>query len=366
MEISFLPSKMFVYPGPRVSPQGRNNYSFVRSDGTQVPAGRTFARKADKRYCFPLDKSGMKLKTGLDTLIDNPFQNEEFVNKYVKDQWASRVDELTGKEQITMQTYLEVVHNRKPGTYTDEKQISQPFDVEAKENTFFEKYSVSLKDGTNIFTSDTIDGQIAMLCMKMSLSIANSKEEYNPSFHDFYIGQEHEAAQEKATKRQKQAKAIATISNIRDNFDDFVEYQIAVVLRLVHGPVNPIVVREKIDNYLWVQDKGLIERLEKFQSVTKDIKKKESMERLYLRYIFQQALNTRVISIAGGSFIWHSKKGIQNLYNLGTKESTILNMFYTEMQVYDPSLKADNFYGDLINELLGKGVKLLEAKQTEG
>lgn len=360
MENTFLPSSMFVYPGPRVSPQGRNNYAYVRPDGTSIPAGRTFHRKAEKRYCFPLSKDGMKINTGLDELIDNPFTNEEMIAKYVKDQWQSQTSMLREKNQITLQTYLEVLHNRPPGFYTNEKKVYRAFDVDAKENTFFESYSVALSDGTNVFTSESIDGQLAMLVMRANSSIANNKNEYNPSLHDFYIGQEHEAAQEVMSKRAKQGRAIATLSNIYDKFDEFTWYQIAIALEVVIGSVNTVSVKQKLDDYLWVQDKNLNARIDKFNSFVKDIESKEGKEKLYLRYVFQQALNTRVISVANGSFIWHSKKGITNLYNLGTKMNNVLIMFYTEMLKYDPTLNADNFYGDLVQELMGKGIKLIE------
>lgn len=351
---------MFVYPGPRVSPQGRGNYTYVRSDGTQIPAGRTFHRKAEKRYCFPSSKDNTKINTGLEELIENPFQSDEMIAKYVKDQWQDKADMLKAKDQITLQTYLEVMHNRPPGFYTNEKKVAKAFDTEATANSFFESFSVALADNTNVFTSDSIEGQLAMLLMKANPSIANSRSEYNPSLHDFYIGQEHEAAQELATKRRKQASAIAKLATIYEKFDDFTYYQIAIALRLVIGPINTVTVKEKLDDYLWIQSKDLNTRIDHFMNLVKDIESKEGKERLYIKYLFQQAINTRVISVANGSFIWHSKKGVQNLYNLGTKEANILAMFYTEMLKYDPGLKADNFYGDLVAELLGKGVRMLE------
>lgn len=366
MEIAFLPSTMFVYPGNRVSPQGRHNYSFVKNDGTSIPANRTFARQAEKRYCFPLSPDGMKINTGLDELVDNPFQNEEFAKKYIKDQWFGKSEELKAKEQITRQTYLEVLHNRPPGTYTNEKKVFKALDADARENNFFESYSVALQDTTNVFTADTLDGVLAMLCMKVNPSIAPSKAEYNPSFHDFYIGQEHEAAVETANRRQKQSSAIAKLANIKDESDTFILYQIATVLRLVNGPVSPVIVNDKLDDFLWNQDKTLNDRLKRFEELVKGINTQEGRERLYLRYVFQSALNTHIISIANGNFLWHTKRNIPNLYNLGTKESAILNMFSTEMSTYNPDLPVENFYGDLIMELKYKGVRLIENYDNRG
>lgn len=362
MEVSSLiPQKMFVMPVPRVSPQGRHNYSFVKSDGTQVPAGRTFARRAEKRYCFPLSSDGMKIDTGLDTMVDNPFaSNDEFANKYIKDQWIDRKEMLTTKEQITLQTYLEVVHNRPPGTYTSEKKVRKALDTEATDNNFFENFSVALEDGTNVFTSDTIEGQLSMLLMKVSPSVAANKSVANPSLHDFYIGEEHEAVIEKTNRRKKQARAIARLQMIKDNFDDFTLYQVAIVLRLVKGKVNHNIVEKLLDDYLWDQTKDLEQKIDKFERLVKDIEKAENKQKLYLWYVFQQAINERVIGIVNGNYLWHTKKHIQNLYNLGTKQEAILSQFYTEMLAYNPDIEAENFYGDLLVELQNKGVKLID------
>ena len=363
MQITHLPQSMFVYPAQRVSPQGRGSYVYVREDGTQIPAGRTFAKQAEKRYCFPLSKDGMKLETGLNELIDNPFTNDEIADKYIKDQWASRREELQSKEQITKQTYFEVLHNRPPGTYTDEKKVRRPFDTSAEENTFFESYTVSLTDGTNVFTSETIEGQLAMILMKASPSVANSREECNNALHDFYIGAAHEAQIETQNKRKVQGRAIARLNNIYDNYPDFIVYQIATVLELVRGPVNAVMTRNVLDDFLWKQDKTLMDRIQRFNRITDKIDSKEGMEGLYLKYILQQAINTNTIGVVNGNFIWYAKKHVKNLHNLGTKQDKVVNMFYTEMLKYDPELDVENFYGDLITELRFKGVKLIEEEQ---
>lgn len=362
MDISFLPSRMFVYPAPRVSKQGRSNYMYVDDTGRTIPAGRTFARKAVKSYCVPLAPDGMKLNTGLNELIDNPFLNEEFALKNIRDQWLDRKDHLQSSEQITMQTYLEVMHNRPPGTYTDEKKAGL-MDNETKENNFFERYSVSLSDGTNVFTSDTIEGQLGMIVMKACDSIAKSKAECNTAIHDFYIGAENEAIAELETKREKQGKAIAKLHNIFDNYPDFIAYQIAVVLDVVRGTVNALQVRNALSNFLWEQSKNMSTNIDRFNRITRDIESKEGMERLYIRYVFQQAINTRTIEPVNGRFIWHNKRNVKNLYDLGSKQEAIMNSFHAEMMVYHPETAAENFYGDLIQELRFKGVKLIEEEQ---
>jgi len=358
MESTFLPGKMFVYPVPRISPQGRGSYFFTKPDGTEVPAGRTFARNATKVYSFPVSKDGRKIETGLDKKIENPFLNSEYASKHIRGEWIDN-KQVRNDEFITLQTYYEVMHNRPPGTYTSERSSFKNMDKELRTNTFFEQYTMTLRDGTNVFQND-MDGQLAMLCAKASKSIASSKNEMNPSLHDFYIGQEHEAAKEKQSRRQKQAKAVKTLEEIKENYTGFTLYQIATVLKVVSGSVNETVVNNKLDDYIWTDDKNLGSRIENFNNVVKGIKTVEGKERLYLRYVFQQALDTNIIYAKNGIYFWPAKKGIENLHNLGTKRAAILRMFYDEMQTYDETAKVENFYGDLIRQLQLKGVKLNE------
>lgn len=365
MDNTFLPGKMFVYPVPRISPQGRGSYFFTKPDGTEVPAGRTFAKNARKTYCFPVSADGRKIETGLDTKVENPFLNKEYAEKHIKGEWIDN-EAIRNDEFITLQTYYEVMHNRTPGTYTSERSSFKSMDKTLKQNSFFEQYTLTLRDGVNVFNND-MDGQLAMLCARACSKIANSKNEFNTSLHDFYIGQEHEAAKEKQNRRQKQAKAVKVLEEIKENYTGFTLYQIATVLQVVSGSVNEHIVNNKLDDFIWVQDKNLDSRIERFQNVVKGIKTVEGKEKLYLTYVFQQAINTNVIYIKNGNYFWPNKKGIENLYNLGTKKAAILRMFYDEMQTYDKSAQVENFYGDLIRELQLKGVKLNEYnKNSEG
>jgi hypothetical protein len=109
---------------------------------------------------------------------------------------------------------------------------------------------------------------------------------------------------------------------------------------------------------VWVQSPDLNDRLVKFDAAVKDIDTKEGMNKLHIMYIVQQAINTRVFYIAGGQYFWTSKKGIANLYKLGTNIRSIYNMFAQEKLTYNEGSGQENIYGDLIDELKHKGVRL--------
>jgi len=355
----FLPKRMFVYPAPRQSAQGRGNYSYVTTDGTQIPAGRTFAKKATKSYMFPSTPDNTKISTGLSEQIENPFKNKEFADKYIGNQWTDKAEELQSKEYISKQTFLEVVHNRPAGTYTDEKKVKEAFDIEAKENNFFERFSVSLVDDTNIFTSDDPEGALAMMLMYQNPKIANSKDTCNSSLHDFYIGQEHQALIEKSNKREKAGRAVAKLQHLKENYDGFALYKVAIVLGIVKGTrISERVVIDRLEDYIWTQSKDFTDKLDRFMSIASLLDDDTGIRELNMRYLVKQAMNTHTITISGGSFIWHSQKNIPNLYNLGRKEEMIWNMLSQEYIKYNPEIDDDNIYGKLINELRIKDIKV--------
>lgn len=353
----FLPKSIYIYSAPRVSPQGRHNYSYVRPDGTSVPAGRTFAKQAEKRYSFPLESGGTRLKTGLDELIDNPFQDKQFANDHIKDQWSDRKKELTAAAQITKQMFLEVMHNRKPGTYSPEL-TAKAFDVNKADASFMERFNISLSDGTNVFSSGTTEGELAMICAYVNPKIAKSKEACNPSQHDFYIGVENEEVVERTSKRSKVAKAVAKLEALKDKMEEFTLFQLAIVLKAAKGPMSSVGVRDRLDDYIWNESSDQDRRIENFINHAKLTDSQEGLVKLYMKYLLQQALNTGVFQVQGGSFYWPKKKHIKNLYNLGTKEIAVLKMLHEQYDLYEPDTDIENIYSDLIEELKPKNVRV--------
>jgi len=353
----FLPKSIYLYPAPRVSPQGRHNYSYLRPDGTSIPAGRTFAKSAEKRYTFPLSSGGTKLKTGLEELVENPFSNKEFANAHIKDQWTDKKKELMGYTQITKQMYFEVMHNRKPGTYSPELS-SKAFDVNKGDASFMERFSVSLSDGTNVFSADSPEGELAMVCLYTNPKIARSREACNPSQHDFYIGVENEEVVERVTKRAKIAAAVAKLENLKAKLDEFSLYQLAITLKAVKGAMSTVGVRDRLDDFIWNETKEQDKRIALFTEHAKLAENQEGLVKLYVKYLLQQALNTGVFQVQAGRFYWPKKKAIKNLYDLGTNEIAILKMLHDQFDIYEPDTELDNVYGELIRELKTKDVRV--------
>lgn len=365
MVIEGIPSKLFVYPVNRASVQGRHAYQFELEDGTTRPAGRTFARDATKSYSFPSSADNTTLDTGLEKMVTNPFLNSEN-EQYIGSHWLDQKDDLTDESknpELSIQTILEVIDNVPKGEYTSRRSAVKAFDTSKdRKSTFLERFRVQLKDGTNVFTADTKDGRLSILLLKRNNAVAPSKEESNDSLHDFYIGSEHEGLQERKRKRDIIGDAIRNLKDVFDKYNDFTVYQLASVLKVVKGnTMSPVITKDKLEDYVWREGKDQLDRAKKTTTYAKKLLSgKEGVEQIYTEYLVQKAIDNRVLLLDGGRFIWPSKKGIDNLYNLGRNKNTILNMFQDHYRTYDPDLEGENLYGDLISELKEKGVQLID------
>lgn len=359
-----LPEKMFIYPVQRESVQGRNNYMFVKADGSKVPANRTFSRGAHKYYSFPSSADNMSIVTGMNEQMDNPFKMEAH-QVHIGSSWHDRAKELIERDSISVQQYLEVMDNQEPGTYTSTKRITQPFKQRAAdkwEATFLERFRFSFEDNTNVLVSTNPEHRIAMMMARVSPRIANSRDEINPSMHDFYIGQEYEAIRAKRGKRQVIGKAIGMLEELAEKHDAFWMYQLGVIIGEVRVDTPPAIVRDRLEDYLWSQRKDQVQRCEKFiRLVGEFFKDQAGKEATYTRYLMAQAVSTRVWALRTGEYYWTSKKGT-NFYRLGRKVEPILRMIHDEFSKFTADPDTDNVYADLISELKLKGARVVENK----
>ena len=101
--------------------------------------------------------------------------------------------------------------------------------------------------------------------------------------------------------------------------------------------------------------------IQKFNEIIKLINEgAEGMRKVWVLYLIQQALNSNIMSTKAGEYIWHAKKGIDNLYNLGSSKKQVVKLFEAEFDKYQGDDDIENWYKDLLDELKTKGVKLEE------
>jgi len=359
---------MFINPVKRQSVQGRDKYSIVTPGGEVKSMNRTASKDATKRYSFPTDPNNpQRLVTGLDEMIDNPWFGDE-PNKIPEERslpasWYDEADKLVKQEKITKQMYLEILAGVPKGTYTAEKSLNPNISRRLPNDraTVLESFYIILYDKPNKFTDDSPRGRLAQQLAKVSKRIADSKNDINPNRHHFYISEENEAAIERAAKEDIINNAVTDLTILRRKNDEFMSYQIAVVLGLVEGQVQPVIVKDKLNQFIKDKSKNQMDNIEKFNQLIKLLDTGgEGLKKFYVMYLVKQAVNSNVMSVSSGQYIWHSKKGIDNLYQLGNNRKLIHKMFYDELNKYDPELDADNLYKDLAYELRNKGIRINE------
>lgn len=362
---------IYVLHVERQSVQGRHNYSVDLGSGTQVSLGRVRAKGIKIPFGFVKRKGTNILDTGLDVMIENPYYSRD-LNELDQEfkpgsNWVDKYDSIKDREQIDKQTYYEILDNVPQGYYTSVCNMRTMVEIGADAQalrdshpTFLEKFSVFLNEGVNTFPSTSQRGRLGQLVCERHPKIANSRDLINPDYHEFYIGSAEEATIEKNRKIDKVMDAIADLREVQRNYSQFTSYQLAVVLDLLQGDSSDATVELTLKDYIWESKKTnkgkQEERLSNFRDKY-DLLKNDP-DRLYIQYLIKQALNTGVFLTSGTRHImWPNKKGIDNLYDLGTNMKKIERMFFEQLELYDPSIDADNWFADLERELKMKGVR---------
>lgn len=365
---------VFVLPVKRVSVQGRGNYTISLPDGTKVPAERTFHRDVQKTFAFASNKEGTKLITGLEKLIDNPYYQQELDDLpeeiRPKGDWAIKYEELLKpRQQITLQTFYEVLDNVPLGTYTSEKSKitmvnSFGFNSMFKEwtPTYLENFRIYLKDGTNVFTNKTSRGRLAIQLLRNHPRIAKSSSEVNINVHDFYIATEEESYINKRDSRKLVSKGAVALEKLAtaSEEDPFLLQMVAGAVGILKGVnTSRYKILDMLDNYIW-EEKNINrekqeDRIRKFIDIVSLIDTKEGRDKIYVKYLITMALQTNTFAISNGSIFWLSKRD-SNLFELGRDMQKIETGFLNDISKKESGLEAPII--DLEEELKRKNIEV--------
>lgn len=362
---------IYVLQVERQSQQGRHNYSVDLDSGQKISLKRSKARGIKIPIGFVRKGNSNILNTGLDKIVDNPYYGVEYDqlddDRKPGSNWINRYNSIKEMERIDLQTLYEMMDDVAPGTYTSQCGTLNMFEVGADvekvkraEPVFLEQFSVYLGEGVNVFSSNTQRGRLGILACERHPKVANSKQEIDISFHEFYIGSAEEAVLEKNRKIDNVMESIGYLQDVLKNYDDFTTYQLAVILDVAQGNVSPATVEMNLKDFVWREKKttrGTQEdRISEFNK-TYDILT-EDPNRIYIKYLVKQAINSGVFLTSGSrNLMWPAKKGYDNLYNLGSNIKKIENMFYQQLEIYDSGSDAENWFHDLENDLKQRGVK---------
>jgi len=369
MLTEILNKKVFVIPVPRKSVQGRSDYDINLSTGERISANRTRARNAKVRVKFT-SPDGFKLKTGLDEVVDNPFYGlelDQIANDIRPRQyWASIYnEEVKDRKTLPLQTLYEIIDDQPKNSYTSVKNL-RPADAKynnGKAPTVLEDFALYLDDNMAVFNGNTSRGRLAILLLENHPKVAKSREEANVTKHEFYLASDDEATARKKSERSKIMETMANTKDLTTNYDKFTRFQVASILNVVK---DKQIIETKVDNeleeFVFIQKSirnggTQEERHKKFNELYDLVKAgKDGKIKLYIKYMFKQALNYRIIVNSNAEYLWLSKKDHENVYRLGRDLDKIHNMFHQEYINYNPDIDEYNWYKELEEELVRTGI----------
>lgn len=367
---------IFVNPVHRIPTQGRDKQVFTTIDPKTGEAIPSYGMNKTKEFgtattlSFQFNPTTNRLQTGLDVSVANPFyqlEPSEVVDKYsLSHYWKEQLPFIVNKKEIKKQTLYEIYDDVAPGYYTSEvtgtifnlkrfKDIPQP--------NYLQSFSITLYDGPNRFTDETPRGRLAIQLIENHSVIAKNKNSANSGMHMFYVSELHEAERENAKKQDIIDEATWEKVNLQKNGSDYMNYKISCLLTtnsgrpLIQGEESREGVKNALSTYL--NDKShQMENIDKFLKLINMLKEKEAKERLDIMYLIQQAVNTKVMDIKNGYYIWNSKRGVPNMEKHNNYDK-LVSLLQNESKVWNPKdPSVTNWYGDLYNEVKDKGIWL--------
>jgi hypothetical protein len=367
---------IYVSPLERLSYQGRHKQTYtIKTDQGIVPLstmGKAKEFGTTSMYKFPPNPETNRLHTGLDKVVDNPFKGmsvEDVMSSYsLIPDWADPVSRIIGQDKIKKQTLLEIRHSVEPNYYRPDITFSM-FNMPRNPNNipeknYLETLELILYPRPNRFSNETPRQELLMqMVYQLPNVIAPNKQVANSAIHDWYISEENEAELELAKQNEVIETAMYNLHKLKREYGDHRAYQVAVVLRdrngqsWIKGKVSPQTVNNKLSEKLNSKDSDRLENISKFLEVMAMFESMEGLEKLEIKYLVQQALNTNVIGLRDKQYIWHSKAGDPNVYQLGADFDKVVAFFFKEFKQYNPESDLSNFYFDLLEEVKTKNVR---------
>lgn len=367
---------LFVNPVPRLSAQGRHKQVFTMhgKTGELVPTTGMQKNKefgVPSEYSFPYNHVTNKLHTGLDKMIPNPFiglEPETIIENYgLSQDWLKQLEHIVKQETIKLQTKYEILDNVSYNTYTNEiaggMTIFNTPSIKAAnivQPNFLQSFKLVLYDKPNRFTDETPRGRLAIALIKIHPKIAKNRTTANAAVHEWYISEENEAQIEKLKKQDIIDDATHTWVELKRNATAYTIYRVGCLLKwhdnrpVTKGTVNNEKCKNDISDYLNDSSSYRMDNIEKFIKIT-DIYNKDE-DRFNVMYLVQQAINTGVIDIRDGFYVWHSKSGTPNMYKHSDYEK-LISLLQQEYNNYNPDdTTVTNWFKDLLNEVVSKGI----------
>jgi len=373
---------------PDRDPQGRNKQTMTYVDGNGMQRTRARGMKRDigigefTPFKFPLGNTGMWV-TGLEKSIENPYfmgtdkDGAKRMLEYIGDKvnWdKAALKQIIEYPTITRQTYLEVKYDQ-PKNHLSPVQkgiliFNMPGrtieEIKGHVPTEIERFTLNLyPNKTNVFTDESLRGELAMLLCENHPSIANSSRDIGPN-SVYYISVTNEAEIEKERLEDRENLAIAKLVSLYD-LPEMTMYKVATLCTdtknrsIIRGDMNKAAVKIALNDYIKNTGKFQKEAIERFMKYCEQLNTKEGLQKLNVQYAVQQALNNNTIALRDGYYYWWSmapnKADKPSMYKITNSFDAMVNIFLQEYITHDPNLPVENWYGELEKELTIRGIK---------
>lgn len=280
-------------------------------------------RAPDAAFHFAFSRSLSKglLNTGFWERIDNPYKAKSFDESGLSPDWKD--SEIWLRNQITIQEYLEIKYNQKPGTLTSQLADLWGQRLSTKP-TYIQAFRYPLKDGVTILDLDNMKDEIMYLGALKSSKIANSANEVNPIKHSHYISQVNESEIEQAKKTEVYEEAVARLYKVKNEYDGETVKRFAVVLDIVKkDDVSIRSLKNKLSDY--INDKQYrsdnIQNFFKYYDLfTGNKNEKAKFETIYL---LKTLVNNHVLNVSKGTYYWGNAPE-QSVQKLGLSEAAVI------------------------------------------
>jgi hypothetical protein len=250
-------------------------------------------------YCAALDSNG-RLKTGLDILVKNKYNDEPFY----RDGWE---EILKGKEKVRLQELLEYKHDKAKGYYTSQvSDIRSSFDKDSV--PFYQKPEsrVNLRDGVTYLDLTNPIHEVNYYMLKAHNMVANSYEELGHNYEaTHYIVDETEKIKRETGKvRQlnKAGRCLETLIELTEN----VIIDFCKALELRRGISSRDDAYNELDSFMKKND----ENFEEFMSFY-NMWEEPATREIFLGYVelFDFISTPGLITKRGNKYFWTQPAG---------------------------------------------------------
>lgn len=324
---------VFIRPKYQESPQKRNTFTMV--NGQRM--GLTKAPKAKFWFQIQDGKNG-KLNINLGELIKNPWRGKP--NGELAPAWQS--SDITNKEMITKQEYLEIKYSLDPGylnydSYRIFNYVTIPGQHRKQSRTYLQSFQRVLNDGVTKIVLDNLDDEILYEAMLASSMFAKSyAESESNSRCRFYISYIEDEKEESITINRLKITSMSNLNTLITSMPNYL-IKMAIVLNVSRGRITEEAAQRVLFDFLDTDKKHFIgsktyssqaEKInlfnEYFSMITsKDKRLKEKFEAMY---DLRNALHANVISDERDKYIWNEKRGT-NLEIIGKSYEEAIEFF---------------------------------------